>query len=265
MGPLLTFLAAILKLPLMILSVVFAIWLLHYSDVLDMSRLTKLGPEGAEFSEKTSDVLIETDSKLRQLEARLAEFEEVAPVLAELQYLVPEPEMLAAADLEPGASGEEPAEQTQQQQQQQVLVPRTAPSISPPPGTVSDGVTDLARAARGDRAADQARYEGYIYVGIFDSTWLRSMLTDGASRQALRRAPQEITPGDIFLVQGNMVLRSDLPPNDADYFGAVARLGIVPRGAEVTAEGPPVGLPRPSGQVEYWMQVSVAEAAFIPG
>jgi len=122
--------------------------------------------------------------------------------------------------------------------------------------TVSDQTAQVAtvRAAAGD-----GEQVGYIWIGDYSrgtATWQRVKLVSPTTNSAVTMAPAAITPGAVYAVSGNMVLRDGLPRNDGDYFQGRRSLGVLPVGTRVKVLAAPVAIDREFA-VQYWLQVAV--------
>lgn len=121
--------------------------------------------------------------------------------------------------------------------------------------------TQTAQLTSVDAAGAQAGppQKGYIWIGDYDKkakSWSRVKLIWGTSNARLESAPESITPGSVYAVSSNMVVRDGLPPNTAEYFQARKSLGVLPVGTKVIAQSQPVAVDREFA-VQYWLEVAV--------
>lgn len=93
---------------------------------------------------------------------------------------------------------------------------------------------------------------GFIWIGNYDEEKQRWTTTRLKGIDGL--LPDDIKPGSIYRVLGNMTLRADLPKNDADYFRSVESLGYVPKAKEVKLLSAPKRFDRQS-KIQYWVEV----------
>lgn len=109
------------------------------------------------------------------------------------------------------------------------------------------------------RDASAQVQKGYIWIGDYDRSakaWGRVKLLSAASNSPLTLSPEAVTPGSIYAVSANMVLRDGLPPNNAEYFQARKSLGVIPIGTKVVAISQPVAVDREFA-VQYWLEVAI--------
>ena len=95
--------------------------------------------------------------------------------------------------------------------------------------TVSDQTAQLAKLGSAPGAIS---HRGYIWIG--DSSggrWVRVQLASLQTGQPITEPLDQLRVGTEYKALGNVIVRDDLPPNNADYFRARKSLGTVPRGS----------------------------------
>ncbi len=116
----------------------------------------------------------------------------------------------------------------------------------------------IAAARTATRSALETGLRGFMWIGNYGSGgWSRANLQVRGSGAVLQTSPNEMAPGDEYVVRANLVLRDGLPSNDADYFRARASLGVATNGTTVRLESEPVPFDREFA-VQYWAEVSMA-------
>ncbi|WP_428380930.1 hypothetical protein [Nevskia ramosa] len=122
--------------------------------------------------------------------------------------------------------------------------------------TVSDQTAQIATVSSSGDSRD-TKTSGYIWIGDYNkvsATWQRVKLVSATTNAALVSAPSSVSPGTVFTVSGNMVLRDGLPRNDSTYFQGQKSLGVLPVGTRIKILSAPVGIDREFA-VQYWAQV----------
>ena len=218
-----------LKYPVMMITVIVGLVLAEWLLDIDVSRITKIGPQGIELvqetREHTSAAVSEVETKLKELTARMEALEKKTDT-SEFS-LTRKDTLLLRAEFD----------------------------------EVSDAVSQLSMSQSKSTRTVLVGRQGYIFIGIYNSTdgeWKRAILGRQDSRQPVTSAPDQLLVGGRYLVDTNMVLRDGLPPNDEQYFRSRKNMGVIPRGTLVALLDQPVGINR-GFAVEFWAPVEVSE------
>jgi len=189
-----------------------------------------LGVPFGSLSEVTKDGVKFTQDAKGEIASLSAQVSEVSKALEELKKQIPERPLTAAARSEIFEAGQTVSAQTAQ------LTSVDTSSASP--------------------ASSQ---KGFIWIGDYDKAtkkWTRVKLLPAESNSPLALGPESISPGSVFAVSANMVLRDGLPNNDVEYFKARRSTGVLPTGTRVVAQTKAVGIDREFA-VQYWLEVAV--------
>ncbi len=99
---------------------------------------------------------------------------------------------------------------------------------------------------------------GWVWIGNFDRAggrWSRPKLV-GLDGKPLSADPATIVAGARYRVDGNLIARAMLPPNDREYFRDVPSLGVLARRSVVELLREPAGRQRDHA-MQYWASVRV--------
>lgn len=116
-------------------------------------------------------------------------------------------------------------------------------------------VTKLYTAADSTKSA----LTGYIWVGDYNNKtgeWTRIKLVSPQTNATVTTPLTQISPGTIFAVTGNLVVRDGLPQNDKDYYQGRKSIGVIPSATHIKILSAPVGIDREYA-VQYWAQVTL--------
>jgi hypothetical protein len=210
----------LLKYPLAVLSVFLALVGAKYVLGVPFGAVSEITSDGVKFAQ---DAKGEIAALSAQLNAAVREIEEIRKQLPEKPL--------------PAAARSEIFEASQ---------------------TVSTQTAQLASVDTGS-ALPGLPSKGYIWIGDYDAKrpgWIRVKLVSPATNETLSSPPPSVSPGAVFTVSSNMVLRDGLPPNNADYFQSRRSLGVLPTGTKVVIQSAPVAIDREFA-VQYWAEVAV--------
>ncbi|MCW9015966.1 MAG: hypothetical protein OQJ89_03315, partial [Kangiellaceae bacterium] len=191
----------------------------------DISRATKIGTGGIEFSEqqeRTSEATEELDRQLKEAIARIAILEKRL---------------------------DNPTNQINENERRQILE-EAAQEVSP-------AVAKLSKSAEKGGKSLVYNVSGYIWIGNFKDKWQKPVLI-GLDGQIIQKSPDSINPGEQYTTRGNMVIREQLPQDNKDYYKGSRSLGTIPVGTRVRIEEIPEGIDREFA-VQYWAKVVVLE------
>jgi hypothetical protein len=209
----------LLKYPLLVFSILFALLLARSFLGLEFGAVTEVSTGGVKFAEKsraTFDALTTLEVKVNQALAELAELKKDAP------------------------AAESPALKT---------------SIFAAGQVVSDQTARVEQIDVADPSR-KGRLKGYVWIGNFKTGWNSPMLAQLDTGQPVTAPPTGLQVGTEYTVLGNMVVRDGLPANDKDYYKARSSVGVVPRGTRVRLATVPTAIDREYA-VQYWAEIEV--------
>jgi hypothetical protein len=206
----------LLKYPILVGSVLLALIIAKWTIGFDLDKVSKIG--FVEFKEESNAALVSLEGDLRKLEERVRAHDT----------------LIGEGD---------------------TLSPAIAQRVIEAGQTVSDQTAELSDVRRIESGSGR-KMRGYIWIGNKrGGTWERMQLrpvNDGAPIADI----SGVLPGTAFKVRGNMVLRTERPPDDGDYYRNVPAAGTLPRGTEVLIAGQPVLIDR-NGLVQCWVEVTL--------
>ena len=206
------------------LCIIFGLWGVEKMLNIDMSRITKIGPEGIEF---------ETQTSIGELEQKIELLKIQVDILAE-------PGSLAPIDLA--------------KKKEENIVFNTEKLQ-----TVSDNIAQLSYVDRDNKRTKFYRQQGYIWIGDYESStsvWEKVQLRTIKSKELITIPPEKIRKNFRFEVTSNIVLREEKPVNNIKYLMTLDRKGIIPSGTEVTIMEEPTKIEIGSTS-QYWVKVKV--------
>lgn len=215
----------LLKYPIIVGSILIALIGAKYLLDFDISRATKIGAGGIEFSkqqERTSDATQELDRQLKEAIARIEILEKRL---------------------------DDPSNQINENERRQIIE-EAAQEVSP-------AVAMLSKSAAQGGKSLVYRTSGYIWIGNYKDKWQKPVLI-GLDGQVINKSPTSINVGEEYTTRGNMVIREQLPENNVDYYKGSRSLGTIPVGTRIRIEQAPVGVDREFA-VQYWTKVVVIE------
>lgn len=206
----------LLRYPILVLTILLGMWIARPLLGVDYTRLTKVGPSGLEFSEAKT-AFVDLDSALRGMQKEIELLKASAPAAGEQASPEKKAEIIEAAQ------------------------------------TVSNETAELADIGNIPSNKSEGKY---IWMGNFNGNWERVQLNDPANNSPVSKPPDQLKPGDVFRVRGNMVVRAGLPQNNQEYYRGRESLGIVPRGKSVRLLSQPEPIER-GATTQYWVRVEV--------
>ena len=215
----------LLKYPIIIISIFFALLGAKYFLGFDISRVTKIGVNGIEFAEqknRTIEAIESIDQALKDVVARI--------------------DILEKAMNNPNRAID--------QKEKKRILEESAQEVS-------SAVAQLAKPIGKGGKSSVFEKSGYIWIGDYKDKWSRPMLL-GLNGQSVRKPPSDIRIGEEYAVGGNMVLRETEPKNDVEYYRDSRQIGTVTRGTRIIIEGKPKGIDREFA-VQFWARIKVAE------
>lgn len=99
---------------------------------------------------------------------------------------------------------------------------------------------------------------GYMWIGNYypnETRWSSLKLSDQNGQQV---QPNQLAINQDYLVNANLVVRTDLPKNDADYFKSIPVAAIVPSGNKVKILAESVAIKRTLAN-QYWVKIEVVQ------
>lgn len=211
----------LLKYPLLVFSILFALIVARRFLGLEFGAVTEVTTGGVKFAEKsraTFDALTTLEVKVNQALVQLAELQKSSSVM-------------------------------------RVESPTVKASTFEAAQAVSDQTARVEQIDATD-PSQKGKIKGYVWIGNFRDKWDRPKLARIDTGQPVTEPPKTLTPGTEYIALGNLVVRDGLPANDEAYFSGRRSVGVVPRGARVRLTSPPTAIDREYA-IQCWAEVEV--------